>query len=63
MYYIEKYGIDFFLKYKGIKNKVYYFLYFKGILEYVYFINKNDKKLFNYIEYLKNNFFKEKLLI
>ena len=60
MYYIEKYGIDSFLKYKGIKNKVYYLSHLKGILEYAYFINKNDKKLFNYIEYLKNNFFKEK---
>lgn len=63
MYYIEKYGIDSFLKYKGIKNKVYYLSHLKGVLEYAYFINKNDKKLFNYIEYLKNNFFKEKSLI
>jgi len=26
MYYIEKYGIDSFLKRKGIKNKIYYLL-------------------------------------
>lgn len=63
MYYIEKYGIDSFLKRKEIKNKVYYLSHLKGVLEYAYFINKNDKKLFNYIEYLKNNFFKEKSLI
>ena len=42
MYYIEKYGIDSFLKRKGIKNKIYYLSHLKGVLEYAYFINKND---------------------